>query len=243
MALDRKGKRSQWQAARSSESSYNSKLRAVAREVGNIVKGYGPSKPGALIKALTGYSELIEPWARSVAGYMLADVNRRNERTWFEVSKEMGRALRMEIAYAPTGQVFTMLLADQVDLIKSIPLEAAQRVHELTTEGLVTGERAKAIAAEIMRTEQVSASKAMTIARTEVARASSTLTEARATFIGSEGYIWRTSGDGDVRPTHRAMNGKFVPWNKPPVTDKGLAPYHAGCGPNCRCYPDPVIPD
>lgn len=174
---------------------------------------------------------------------MLADVNRRNERTWFEVSKEMGRALRMEIAYAPTGQVFTMLLADQVDLIKSIPLEAAQRVHELTTEGLVTGERAKTIAAEIMRTEQVSASKAMTIARTEVARASSTLTEARATFIGSEGYIWRTSGDGDVRPTHRAMNGKFVPWNKPPVTDKGLAPYHAGCGPNCRCYPDPVIPD
>lgn len=210
--------------------------------MGNIVRGYGPSKPGALIKALTGYSELIEPWARSVAGYMLADVNRRNEKAWFEVSKEMGRALRMEIAHAPTGHLFGLLMQAQVDLIKSIPLEAAQRVQELTTEGLVTGERAKSIAAEILRTEEVSKAKANMIARTEVARAASTLTEARATFVGSEGYIWRSSGDGDVRPTHRAMNGKFVPWNKPPKTDKGLEPYHAGCGPNCRCYPDPIIP-
>ncbi len=174
---------------------------------------------------------------------MIADVNRRNERAWRETGKEMGRALRMEIAHAPTGHVFSMLMDMQVDLIKSIPLDAAQRVHELTIEGLSTGERAASIALEIMRTEDVSKSKATLIARTEVARTSSTLTESRATFVGSEGYIWRTSGDGDVRPTHEAMNGKYVRWNKPPVTDKGLAPYHAGCGPNCRCYPDPVIPD
>lgn len=207
------------------------------------MRGYGPSKSGALIKALTGYSELLEPWAKSVANYMIADVNRRNEKAWRETGKEIGRALRMEIAHAPTGHVFSMLMDMQVGLIKSIPLEAAQRVHELTTEALVTGERAKTIAAEIMRTEEVSKAKATLIARTEVARASATLTESRATFVGSDGYIWRTSGDGDVRPTHKAMNGKFVPWSTPPVTDKGLAPYHAGCGPNCRCYPDPVIPD
>lgn len=174
---------------------------------------------------------------------MIADVNRRNERAWKETGKEMGKALRMEIAYAPTGQVFTMLMADQVELIRSIPLDAAKRVQDLTIEGLSTGERAASIAREIMKTEDVSKSKATLIARTEVARAASTLTEARATFVGSEGYIWRSSGDGDVRPTHKEMNGKYVRWDKPPVTDKGLGPYHAGCGPNCRCYPDPVIPD
>jgi len=228
--------------AKGVESRYNSQLRAVAREVGNIVRGYGPSQPGALIKALTGYSELLTPWAKSVAEYMLADVNRRNERAWKETGKEMGKALRMEIAYAPTGEVFSMLMDMQVGLIKSIPLDAAQRVHELTIEGLSTGERAKSIAQEIMATEGVSKSKATLIARTEVARASSTLTEARATFVGSEGYIWRTSTDGDVRPTHRAMEGKYVRWSAPPKTDKGLEPYHAGCGPNCRCWPEPVLP-
>lgn len=210
--------------------------------MGNIVRGYGPSEPGALIKALTGYGELLTPWAKSVAEYMLADVNRRNERAWKETGKEMGKALRMEIAYAPTGQVFSMLMDMQVGLIKSIPLDAAQRVHELTIEGLSTGERAKSIAQQIMLTEEVSKSKATLIARTEVARAASTLTEARATFVGSEGYIWRSSRDGDVRPTHREMEGKYVRWDKPPKTDKGLEPYHAGCGPNCRCYPEPVLP-
>jgi len=174
---------------------------------------------------------------------MLADVNRRNERAWRETGKEMGKALRMEISYAPTGNAFAMLLDLQVGLIKSIPLDAAQRVQALTVEGLVTGERAKSIAAEIMRTEDVSKSKATLIARTEVARAASVLTESRARFVGSEGYIWRSSGDADVRPSHQKMDGKYVRWDKPPVTDKGLGPYHAGCGPNCRCYPDPVIPN
>jgi SPP1 gp7 family putative phage head morphogenesis protein len=174
---------------------------------------------------------------------MLADVNRRNEKVWFQVGKEIGQELRREIANAPTGHLFSLLLETQVDLIRSIPLDAARRVQELTTEALTTGRRAEDIAKEIMRTEEVSAGRARTIARTEVARASSTLVEARATFIGSEGYIWRTSGDGDVRPSHAAMNGKYVKWSSPPKTDKGLEPYHAGCGPNCRCYPDPVIPD
>ena len=229
--------------ARGAESRYNSQLRAVAREIGNLTRGFGVDKPLKLITALEGYAQLITPWAKSVAEYMLADVNRRNERAWRETGKEMGKALRMEIAYAPTGQAFSMLLDLQVGLIKSIPLDAAQRVQALTVQGLVTGERAASIAAEIMRTEDVSKSKATLIARTEVARASSVLTESRARFVGSEGYIWRTSRDGDVRPTHRAMEGKYVRWDKPPVTDKGLAPYHAGCGPNCRCYPDPVIPN
>jgi SPP1 gp7 family putative phage head morphogenesis protein len=241
--LDRKGKRSRWQAAKGAESAYNSRLLAVAREIGNIVKGYGPDRPDPLIKALEKYSELITPWAKSVAEYMIADVNRRNERAWKETSQEIGRALRMEIRHAPTGEAFTKLMNLQVGLIKSIPLDAAKRVHGLTTEALVTGERAKSIAAEIMATEHVSKAKAMLIARTEVARTASVLTESRARFVGSEGYIWRSSGDGDVRPTHQEMNGKYVRWDSPPKTDKGVGPYHAGCGPNCRCYPDPVIPE
>lgn len=92
-----------------------------------------------------------------------------------------------------------------------------------------------------MATGRVTRSRANTIARTEVSRASCVFTQARAENLGSEGYIWRTSEDGDVRPSHKAMNGKFVAWNSPPTLDnlKG----HAGCLPNCRCYTEPVIPN
>lgn len=173
---------------------------------------------------------------------MLADVDRRNERAWKQAGKEIGRELRNEIMYAPTGQAFTMLLNEQVQLIKSLPTEAGERVQMLTTEALTTGRRASDIAREIMNTEQVTKSRATTIARTEVAKASSVLTEARSRYVGSEGYIWRTAGDGDVRDSHAEMEGKYVRWDSKPLLSDGTRT-HAGQIYNCRCYPEPVLPD
>lgn len=194
------------------------------------------------MNALNAYADLIGPWARSVASYMLADVGRRNEKAWKEVGKEMGRALKAELDQAPTGRIYAELMEEQVNLITSLPRQAAERVHRLTRQGLIESTRAADIAKEIMRTGKITENRAKLIARTEVARTASNLTEARAIYAGSEGYIWRTAGDGDVRDTHKHMNGKYVRWDTPPKTDN-LDPYHAGQGPNCRCYPEPVIPD
>lgn len=243
--LDRKGLRARWLQARLAESSYNTRLRQVARQVGAIIKGFTPdgvlSDPGPVLKALNDYADLIQPWAKSVAYYMLADVGRRNEKAWKELGKDMGRALRVELEQAPTGMIYAALMQEQVDLITSLPKQAAQRVHQLTQTALTESSRASDIAKEILKTGAVTEARARLIARTEVARTASNLTQARARFAGSEGYIWRTSGDGDVRDTHRHMDGKYVAWDSPPKTDKNLDPYHAGCGPNCRCYPEPVL--
>jgi uncharacterized protein with gpF-like domain len=38
------------------------------------------------------------------------------------------------------------------------------------------------------------------------------------------------------------MEGKFVAWDKPPKLTDGTTG-HAGEFPNCRCYPEPVIPE
>lgn len=172
---------------------------------------------------------------------MLREVNRRDEAAWAEYTRELSRALRTEIRTAPTGAAMRALLAEQVTLIKSIPLDAAQRVHRLTLEGIENSTRASAISKEIQRSGAVAESRADLIARTEVARTASTLTQARAEHVGSEGYIWRTSGDSDVRESHRDMNGKYVRWDSPPTLDKMTG--HAGQFPNCRCYPEPVIPE
>ena len=84
-------------------------------------------------------------------------------------------------------------------------------------------------------------SRAMLIARTEVGRVSGEMTKARAMTAGSDGYIWRSAEDRDVRPSHKKMNGRFVKWNEPPTLDNLTG--HAGCLPNCRCYMEPVIAD
>jgi SPP1 gp7 family putative phage head morphogenesis protein len=135
------------------------------------------------------------------------------------------------------------LLHEQASLITSLPLDAAHRVHEWTIRGLEGAHRPETIAAEIYRTGEVTKSRATLIGRTEVARTASKLVEVRAKFVGSEGYIWRTAGDADVRREHRALNGKYFRWDDPPVAGTNGMRYHAGQGPNCRCIPEPVIGD
>ena len=243
--LDRKGKKARWTKARAAEHLYNAKLRSVARQVGSLVKGLAPKglvkDAGVLVRALKAYAELLEPWAHSVAGFMLADVARKDARMWSQHSKEMGAELRREINSAPTGDILRQLQEQQVTLIKSLPLEAAQRVHDLAMESTITGTRASEIAKRILETEDVTEARARLIARTEVSRAASNLVQARATWAGSDGYIWRTSNDANVRDSHQEMEGKYVRWSQPPILDKLTG--HAGALPNCRCFSEPVFKD
>jgi SPP1 gp7 family putative phage head morphogenesis protein len=90
----------------------------------------------------------------------------------------------------------------------------------------------------------VSKSRATLIARTEVARCGSILTQARCAHVGCEAYIWRTVEDDDVRHDHAILNGKVIYWNAPPIADlRSGTRAHAGQIWNCRCYPEPIIPD
>lgn len=247
-------------SVRKAEVQYGQALKSVAAHVGSMLKSFDPGDPSSMTMfegLLSRYSEAIKPWAAATAQRMLLDVSRRDEVVWNELGRDMSRALRDEVRKAPTGEMLRKLLNDQVELITSLPRGAAQRVHELVLKGQEEGTRATEIAAEIMRTSSVTKSRAMLIARTEVARASSGLVQARSVYVGSEGYIWRSAEDSDVRPalslpskvranfvgSHRKLNGTFIRWDSPPVSGQRGERAHAGCIYNCRCYPEPVIPD
>lgn len=191
-------------------------------------------------QALQRYAAMIEPWAESVAAYMLADVDRRNAVQWKQHSKAIAGGLRAELYTGPAGIATQQLLAQQVELIKSLPLKAAQEVQELVLANMPTGQRYTALIPDIMELGTRTEARARLIARTETSRAAATLTEARAVSVGSEGYVWRTVGDADVRPSHQDMNGKYVRWGQPPTLD-GMTG-HPGCLPNCRCWADIILP-
>lgn len=233
-----------YQKVRRAELQYGVKLRKIAKHVGEIIRAFPPGDPRSLPeinRVLNGYAEILEPWANSLAAGMLADVKYRDDKMWASVTSEMGEAMRAELMTAPMQETMKRLQREQVTLITSLPREASERVHKLTMEGLVTGARADEIKKMIMRSGEVTESRATLIARTEVGRASTELGKARAQHVGSDGYIWRTARDMDVRQSHKKMEGKFVRWNNPPTLD-GLTG-HAGCVPNCRCYPEPVLPN
>lgn len=235
-----------WQKVRAAEDQYGVRLRRLARNVGEIIRAFEPGDPNAvpkLEKLLRDYAQLITPWAEAVAAGMLADVSRRDQSFWAKQTESMGAAMRREILTAPTGATLMRLQAEQVGLIKSIPVEAAERVHKLTIEGLVSSARAEEVKRDLLRTTHVTESRATLIARTEVGRASTNLAQARAQHVGSEGYIWRTAEDSDVRRSHRRLNGKFFKWSSPPLCDPPNYHAHPGCIFNCRCYPEIVLPE
>jgi SPP1 gp7 family putative phage head morphogenesis protein len=244
-ATDRKRRRNPVRLS-GPERQYRTQLRKIAAQVGALVNGFTPGDPGAapIIKQLLRrYAEALTPWAEATAARLLAELNRRDEQAWIKQTAEMSRALRDELRRAPTGKTMRTLMAEQVGLIKSIPLEAAERVHRLTVEALEDSTRAATISKAIQESGVVAKSRADLIARTEVARAATSLTEARARSAGSTHYIWRTSGDSDVRAGHRAMEGKVCAWDDPPqVKENGrVMRLHPGQIWNCRCWAEPII--
>lgn len=232
-------------AGRLIERKYAARLAEVSQRIGRIVRHMAPdgviSDASTLTFALAQYADALHPWAESVASRMIADVSRNDAKAWEAHGRAIGRALRNEIASAPTGAVMRQSLTAQVEKITSLPREAAARLFKLTTDEITKGTRASEIAKEILQSGEVSASRARALARTAVSSTATALIQARAEHIGSTGYVWRTSKDGAVRRSHRLMEGKFVPWDAPPTLDGYTA--HCGEFANCRCFPEVVIPN
>lgn len=198
------------------------------------------------LQALLGrYAEALTPWAERTAAKMLLEVDERDREAWRALGNEISKGLQLLIQRTPTGELLKQRLNEQVTLIKSLPIEAGQRVHELTLKGLEDSTRAREIAKEIERTGEVTTSRALLIARTEVSRTASELVGARAIHAGLTHYIWRTAHDGTVRPGHKAMEGKVCEWANPPAVEENgkIMHFHAGQIWNCRCYPEPVLTD
>lgn len=239
--------KAQFAKARNARYQYERKLARIARVIGEITSelaGDDPIKNSPKItEALKRYADVVSEWAKSSAAVMVAEVRRRDDKAWSSVARTMSRELRREIEGAPIGDLIRALQQEQVALITSLPLQAAERVQSIALESGLTGSRASELAQEIMKSGHVAHSRAMLIARTETSRAASMLTQARAMHVGSEGYIWRTAGDYDVRKLHRELEGRFIRWDAPPVTGSNGERSHAGCIYNCRCWAEVAIPE
>jgi SPP1 gp7 family putative phage head morphogenesis protein len=242
-----------WRATRATENSYARKLRMIAANVAGFIHQqmndvwgvkYLEEAIHRTSTTLTKYSEVLDHWANSAAEEMVREVAARNRNVWLQEAHDAGVELRNQIQFAPIESTVRELVHAQVGLIKSLPLEAAQRVQELAIAELSEGRRIEHIVQEILNVGGVTKSRAELIAFTECGRASTSLTQARAEATGNSHYTWRSMHDGNVRHRHRELDGTVHEWANPPLaSEPGQREmyYHPGCGPRCRCIAIPII--
>jgi len=132
--------------------------------------------------------------------------------------------------YYPLMQKFN----NNVQLIKNIPQEVVNKLRMEYSEG--TAFRGSDIEEYL---ESKLGKRARLIIRTESAKVNAAMTEIRAKDLGLNAYIWSTSEDRRVRPSHKIMNGVLVFWDTLLTLDNMSG--HAGEYPNCRCIGLPVV--
>lgn len=127
--------------------------------------------------------------------------------------------------------------SQNAQLITSIPDEELERVAGIVERGLQSGDRISEIEKHIQKSFGITHRRAKLIARDQTTKLNASLTKLRQQEAGVTEYVWQTSGDERVRPTHKENDGKVFKWDKPPKTG------HPGTEINCRCVALPVLDD
>jgi SPP1 gp7 family putative phage head morphogenesis protein len=128
-------------------------------------------------------------------------------------------------------------ITENVNLVKDIGDQAANRLQTIVTDGTKKGLSNKALAKQITEQLGYSDSRAKLIANDQVGKFNSNLTEIRHKKAGVTEYIWSTTKDNRVRKAHAAREGKTFSYDNPPSDG------NPGQAVRCRCTSTPVFTD
>lgn len=168
---------------------------------------------------------------------MLKRAGQHDFDTWMSLGELITKETRKKLRDAMTGSRFADLQEAQVDLIKSLPREAAEKAHEIAMKSLSNGDRYTDFVGLIEKLGPIAESRAICIARTETARARTSYTQARAEAVGSTHYIWHCVHDGATRDRHRELDGTIQSWADPPITSEpGQKEIRSGPGQSFNCF-------
>lgn len=162
---------------------------------------------------------------------------RHRERFRKSVEESIGVDLAAIVSEEGVGSALRIRTEENVALIRSIPEEYLAKVERAVYQHVIHGQPGqKSLAKKIREIGQVSEGRAKFIARDQTSKLVSVLNRERNLAIGIEEYVWRTSKDERVRPTHRANEGKRFRWDDPPAKTG-----HPSDEPNCRCTASPIL--
>lgn len=177
----------------------------------------------AVVAAMVGLSEEARDW--------LERVLRWHSSKWISAVKAgTGVDVFPYIDTNTSRDVLTAFRGRILNLIRDLEGQTRKNVSEIVWRGYLNRTPSREVGKEIAEAWGVSRRRAAFIAIDQANKLSSELTRIRQEEAGFGKYIWRSTGDGRVRPAHVSLNGRLMEWSKPHPTEG-----HPGYRPRCRC--------
>lgn len=134
---------------------------------------------------------------------------------------------------------------ENASLIQSNNMRLLSETQQMVYSSMQAGERHEEIAKKLFARKKnalghvspyrKAETRAAIIARDQVSKLNGDLTRIRQEKTGVKKFIWRTAGDGRVRPSHRSFANNIYTWKS---GASGILP---GQDVLCRCYAEPVL--
>lgn len=168
----------------------------------------------------------------------------------FNITQTQMRAALREagftVKFSPTPgsrAAYQAVVAEQVNLIKSIPAEYLKAVESKVWGSVMKGADMHTLSVDLRKTYGVTRDRAAFIARDQVNKAKAIIEKTRREELGIVEAYWQHSAGGKVpRATHVAMSGKRYRLSEG-MWDSAVGQYvMPGQLPNCRCTSKAIIP-
>jgi len=198
---------------------------------------YSNALEAALDALRLRFDSLTKQFGKTTASSFVSGVDSQNSKRFYKsIESVVGINVSNIIADEGLTDILNSSTRENVSLIRSIPEQYFTQIESLVFTGTNQGMAAAAIVKLLNDTSRKTRNRAKLISRDQTTKLNSAITQQRQQNLGIEEYVWVTSKDDRVRPTHRANDGKTFRWDDPPK-----ATGHPGHDINCRCIAQPVI--
>ena len=242
------------------EAAYRGALQALVREIAQSMLievreaykreapaiGFASDSSDILRDTLNRWAQIweerIEPIATGIAHAFAHRSSTHLDAAFRKVLRDAGFTVRFQ-ATQGMAEAFRAVLAENVNLIKSIPSKFLTEVQTAVWQAVMKGSTLGTLSQTIQARYGVTYRRAALIARDQSAKAKAVMEQARRSELGITEAIWMHSHAGkEPRPTHVRMNGKRYKI-KVGMWDSAEGEFvWPGTLINCRCTSRAILP-